>query len=178
MRRIRSLVLPALVAVVIIGWSLSGPIVTRLSGQERLEINSIQLRLTYTDQAFELMRQHWIGGVGIGQYTMAVYEEIDHTWPGYVYQPVHNLFLLIFTELGAVGASIFCMMLVALAYHLRFVPNDLGKVTVIASGAGVLVISLFDHYSWTHYSGVMMLWLVMGLAIGFLRQNPSKKVGE
>lgn len=156
--------IPAAVALVIIGLSLTGPIITRLEGREPLEVNSIQLRLTYTEQALALISNHWLSGVGIGNYTLAVYQEINSNLPGYYYQAVHNIFLLIFAEIGIFGILIFIALCITALLTLLRAPHTMGRAGAMAAVLTIACVGMVDHYWWTHYTGSMMMWLVFAIA--------------
>ena len=143
-------------------------VLTRLRGQERLEDASISQRLAYTEQALTLIKSDWLLGQGLGNYTLAVYQKINSAWPGYDYQPVHNLYLLVLAELGIFGAALLGLILFLLLNFLNRV-SSLEKIVGFLCLFAVLFISLFDHYFWTLYFGVMVFWLVLGLSLKQLR---------
>lgn len=143
---------------------------TRLAGQRRLEDASISQRLAYTDQALTLIKGDWLSGQGIGNYTLAVYQKINAAWPGYAYQPVHNLYLLVLAELGIFGAAVFGLALFLLFISFNRVISW-EKVIAFLCLFAVLFISLFDHYFWTLYFGVMVFWLVLGLSLKKIKEN-------
>ena len=142
---------------------------TRMMGQEPVEVNSIQLRLTFTEQAWQLIQNNFWTGTGVGNYTLGVYQQINGSWPAYYYQPVHNLYLLILTELGVIGFGLFIILLGWLAVSLVKAPGSLEKITVGLMLAAVLFISLFDHYFWTLFSGILMFWIILGLSLKQLK---------
>lgn len=156
---------------VILAVNLWQPLLTRLQGIEPLEVNSIQLRLTYTDQALTLILHNWFLGQGIGNYTLALYQQISSVWPGYYYQPVHNIYLLVWAELGIVGALLFWAMVFLAVWFAFRRPLTLERLTAFLVLAALLVIGLFDHYTWTLWSGVMMFFMVIGMYIRQLRSQ-------
>ncbi|HID40640.1 MAG TPA: hypothetical protein EYP33_00600, partial [Pyrodictium sp.] len=74
---------------------------TRLQGRAPLEVRSEEERMIYFFQAKEIIKsnflnkRYWYRGEGIGNYTLAIYKKIDSRLPSWRYQPVHNLFILI-----------------------------------------------------------------------------------
>lgn len=156
--------------VTILGVNLKGPLLSRITGEQDLEVASIELRVAFTKQAWELIKDSPILGQGIGNYTLGVYQKINATWPGYYYQPVHNIYLLIFAELGIFGILVFGLILIFLIWNLIFKTGairesrlQLEKIIVFLALISILIISLFDHYFWSLYFGVMVFWLVLGL---------------
>jgi len=131
------------------------PVQTRIYGAERLEIKSTTERLSYFGEAWQLIKKHPLVGVGLGNYTAAIHNEIDSSRAVWDYQPVHNIYLLILAELGVIGfilwlALIFLLIKKSSATHYPLLVT-------------VLMISLFDHYLWTLYSGVLLFWLILGV---------------
>lgn len=135
---------------------------TRIFGEGRLERFSIEQRSGKMWEAVEIFRRHpWLG-VGPGNYTLAVYRELDNTRPGTAYQPAHNVFLLAIAELGVVGIA-------ALGFLVAFVAqwrNFFKKPEAIAIMVALLTLMFFDHFLWSLPFG---LWL-SGLALGFARR--------
>lgn len=86
------------------------------------------------------------------------------------YQPVHNVFLLIWSELGIVGLVLFVLIL----WKMFHVEHSKGGITLrIFNGIllGFTFIMLFDHYPWDIQQGQIMLWMIIGLAYGFKLNN-------
>ena len=123
------------------------PFLTRLSGDNRLEYKSTSERKASLSEGWLIIKKHPLLGIGVGNYGLAVHRDIDSTQPAYFYQPVHNVFLLIWGELGAVG--LFLILLIVFL-SLRWASNDMVLILPL------LVISLFDHYLWSLYSGLMI----------------------
>ncbi len=134
------------------------PFIARTGGGERLEIKSINERLTYYQQAGQLIRKNWYRGIGIGNYTLAVKEQVEKNLKSYDYQPVHNVYFLILCELSIFGLIIFLYFVFQLLYANRHSP-------LLPALVAILVIMLFDHYFWTLNFGVMLFWLLVALLI-------------
>jgi len=160
---IQLLVLGALLVVLIsaVFWH---PVSARLFGGERLETISNQTRLALYEESKTLIAGSWYRGVGLGNYTLAVFRLIDGSQAVYLYQPVHNIFLLILSELGIFGLLFY---LAAIIYLLKTKEGWISKLAFI----GLLIIGLFDHFLWSLYFGVMLWWLVAGLVQGKAREE-------
>ncbi len=131
------------------------PVGTRIYGAERLEIKSTAERLNYFDQAWQLIKNHPVLGVGLGNYTLAVHNEINPNLRAWDYQPVHNIYLLILAELGIMGLLLWLVLLFFIIKQLPIAHYPL-LITILAIG-------LFDHYLWTLYFGVILFWLILGM---------------
>ncbi len=150
-------------------------VATRIFGGQRLETHSIDQRISYSWQAADLISQRWLAGFGLGNYTLAVYKHLDRHLPGYSYQPVHNIYLLIWAETGLIGIALFVFLLFScLARGLLAVAKPgpvnqaLPQVIVLACLAALCGIGLFDHYPFTLYAGIMIFWLILALSIKYL----------
>ena len=161
--------------LVILGVSLFGPLSTRLRGEQDLEVASIHLRVEFTKQAMEIIKNRPIAGVGIGNYTLGVYNFVNGSWPGYYYQAVHNIYLLVLAELGIIGALMFYLILGLLFWFGVLKKGrrefELKEVIMLLALISILIISLFDHYFWTMYFGIIIFWLVLGLNLKRLRME-------
>lgn len=132
---------------------------TRLLGEGRLERFSIEERTGKIGEAVEIIKKHpWVG-VGLGNYTLAVHDELESARPGTAYQPVHNVFLLALAELGILGLAALGFLEVFLLKWWRFFK----KPEALAIMAALLILMFFDHFLWSLPFG---LWL-SGLALGF-----------
>ncbi|OGY41420.1 MAG: hypothetical protein A2Y67_02735 [Candidatus Buchananbacteria bacterium RBG_13_39_9] len=161
---------------------------TRLNGEERLEQKSIAERTLYFEQAKELIQVNWLKGVGLGNYTLALYNQLPDKQPAWYYQPVHNVYLLVATELGILGFIIFVLIIIEVlrkTWHFK-IDYNLKLLAVFKNFefkeiyhfyknhffwllglTGVLIVILilmaFDHYFWTQYFGIILWWLCLGL---------------
>jgi O-antigen ligase len=135
----------------------------------RLEAQSNTERLTQIGQATRLINERPLTGVGLNNYILAL-AEVNPGQPAYIYQPIHNLYLLIFAELGAVGIILFLILLINIVgYALKQIKTApllwLNLLPLLA----ILIICFFDHYFWTQYIGVMLFWL----SLTFLLKNDN-----
>tara|TARA_Y100000310_G_scaffold173181_1_gene173306 strand:- start:5547 stop:6932 length:1386 start_codon:yes stop_codon:yes gene_type:complete len=149
----------------ILGFSMSEPVLTRLTGDQDLEVASIYLRVAFAQQAWDIISNAPLQGVGVGNYTLGVFQQINDTWPGYYYQPVHNIILLILAEVGIFGLLVFLIMIGLLTWFLEISPTSLEKMISFLPLVAILTISLFDHYFWSLYSGAIIFWLILALNI-------------
>ena len=155
----------------ILGFNFQDELITRLTGQQYNEEISLQLRINYVSQAWQLIQQRFFGGVGIGNYTLMVWQEINNQLPGYAYQPVHNIYLLVFAEIGVFGALVFGVILILLLWNLSRRKLSLEAMIVLLCWISVLIISLFDHYFWTLYFGIIVFWLILALNLKMIEHE-------
>ncbi len=145
-------------------WNNPAPWQARYQAQTRLEQRSLDERTTYQDQAIALLRDHWLGGVGINNFT-AVQHAHDRraniTRDGYSYQPVHNMYLLLWTELGIMG--VLTMLMVVISSWHTAARSSAWQLDNRAALLTLLTIGCFDHYLWSLHAGILLWWCVIGL---------------
>ena len=113
-KKITALVVPGVILVMIIAVLYNSLIFTRLSSSNRLEIKSNTERVDLTKQAWGLIRENYLFGVGVGNYIPALVlldEGNEQFKPAWEYQPVHNVFLLVWAEIGIFGLLFFVSLL-------------------------------------------------------------------
>lgn len=130
------------------------PVLGRLLGTSRLEQQSFEERYESYSSSSNILKSSWATGVGMGNYTKAL-QKFEPGMPFYKYQPVHNIFLLVLTELGVVGLILFILLLLSLIINHGLFSDELLFIVPI------LFISLFDHYWWTFASMVVIFWLIL-----------------
>lgn len=133
---------------------------------------AVSQRLSYNELGFNLLKSKPFG-VGIGnQVIYAVknnlYQDLrmSEVWQ---WQPIHNLYLLISSEIGVFGLIIFLVFIAGLlVLNFPFLISKqilLEKVIVIVMLSSLLLFGFFDHFLWTLQPGRLMFWLVIGLMI-------------
>lgn len=122
-----------------------------------LERGSIENRLALDASAFAEIRDHLPEGVGAANYGPAAlaggYQE---GWG----EPAPNLVLLIAAELGAAG------LVVLAAVGLGVVATIRARVpppAVSAAFLALVVLGMFDHYTWTMPLGRVVAWIPFAL---------------
>lgn len=127
----------------------------RISGKGRLEARAVEERIGGYGEALELFKKHPFEGVGLGNYTLAVHDEIDSSRPAWGYQPAHNVFLLMFVELGVASALI--VLFICYLAGFKICRNLLPFFALF------FVLGFFDHYLWSLYSGLALVGVGGGL---------------
>ena len=145
----------AILAIGILYSALFWPLIaSRVTGVGRLELKSTSERMQYIRESVALVRSNALFGVGIGNYTAAVHDELRPNNPSWSYQPVHNVFLLVFAELGFIGVVLFILL-------LRQLATRNSKLLILNSA--LIILFLFDHSFWTLHSGILLFWLAIAL---------------
>jgi hypothetical protein len=139
------------VALGVLYWQ---PTVGRLVGGSKLEQQSINERVGSVGESRGLLKESWWRGVGMGNYTVALIN-FEPGYASYRYQPVHNIFILILTELGVVGLLLFLWLL-----WQKLQPSIIRNSLFIIP---IVITSFFDHYWWTIPSMILLFWLIVAL---------------
>lgn len=140
-------------------------ITTRFDQTARLEKMSMDQRVASYHQAESIIKNNPIFGAGLNNYTVALQKSEPNRLAWY-YQPAHNVYLLVFAELGVIGLGSLFMILISLAVTIIKQRNRFGLLLL-----PLLIIGLFDHYLWSLYCGIMLWWLIAGL---LARQTPAE----
>lgn len=132
---------------------------SRVLQTDRLELKSISERIVLNDQSQEILKNNWILGIGLGNYIPYVYNNIDLKQNIWDYQPVHNVYLLVLSELGIFGLICYLSVFIYALINSIKQKNYLFILPILA----ILIINFFDHYFWTCFSGIMLSFLVLNL---------------
>lgn len=136
-------------------------IFSRVGEITRLEKKSIAERASFQKESLEIIKNNWPTGVGLGNYTQYTHDNTKEDLKSFSYQPVHNIYLLITSELGIFGFIIFILIIIGAFQKFNF-----KKIETIVAGVSViamLVAGFFDHYFFTLSFGLWLFWLPLGL---------------
>ena len=124
-------------------------------------------RIIYNQIAWKIIQTQPLG-VGIGNEVMFATASGLYQMFGLnnyrLWQPTHNLFLLIGAETGITGLVLFLAFLFGIFKRINW--KDISGATAGIILICFLVLGLFDHYFWDLESGRLMFWLVLGIIMG------------
>ena len=138
---------------------------------ESLDHQSFQDRILLQNVSRETILAHPLFGVGIGSYILNLNDlysdRIVNFWQ---YQPVHNLYLLIATEIGLPGLVLFVYLLYFLYNNnskKKYVNYEISYEFLLFRSiiVAIAILGLFDHYLWTSPQMMMFMWIIFGLMI-------------
>ena len=124
---------------------------------------SIRERASYTNVSREIILEHPLVGIGIGQFVLSEYRK-NSTLEGWQYQPVHNIYLLITSELGIIGLALFLLFITFLFLDQRKRVEDYLGLTYYFFCCimfSFLIMALFDHFFWDIKMGTLIFSLVV-----------------
>lgn len=148
---------------------------------------AFQERFTYLGISLKMFLAHPFG-VGLGDFTFAMQNYTAEKLSPWLFQPVHNIFLLILNE-GGMLTGLLLIILIMLHFKAlikilkHFKPfsgkesNDIKKKAALflALFTGCMIIGLFDHYFISLPEGQTLFFLLSGL-IGLFLDDVSKKM--
>ena len=139
-----------------------------------LKEKAISLRLVYQRMSLGLIKSHPIFGVGFSNYLS--YLSRNNLWQKYglkftyLFQPVHNIYLLVASELGLVGLLLFLSFLfLTLKGSVRKLlasENSLAVLIFFLVELGFLIWGLSDHFFFDLAQGSYLFWLNTGILAG------------
>lgn len=128
-------------------------IYTRVSHDSRLEIQSTQERVVGYKEAIQIWETSALVGVGAGNYTVAL-SEINPNQAGYAYQPVHNVPFLFLSEFGVIGVLL--LFGIGVTFYRVGIQASVKKYQTLFLIGIFLLLSLFDHYLYSSYLGLLL----------------------
>ncbi|XLQ20711.1 MAG: O-antigen ligase family protein [Candidatus Moraniibacteriota bacterium] len=139
----------------------------RTSQDSTLTHNSITDRTLYINQSKNLFQESPLLGTGVGNYTNTLHTLSQNTNPIWQTQPVHNVYLLIISELGLIGIIIFTSFIFYILYNIYLQRKNinLSQFMFILLFISFLFISLFDHWPWTSHFGLLSFFILAGLSL-------------
>ena len=123
------------------------------------------------EAAFRTIMAHPLVGIGPGTFPLTMLIEHTRSTPQYV----HNVPLLLASEVGVAGGVLWLWIWFAAARILVFCWRRLSAwaVAALAAGGAIAVISLFDSYHWSLQSGRLLTAIVLALADRALAEKRS-----
>ena len=87
---------------------------------------------------------------------------------------MHNIYILIASELGILGIIVF---LILLFYAFRAVRLKYPK-SIFASimFASVLAFGIVDHFPWDLHAGRLMFWVMFGIMVGLVAEHEHRSL--
>lgn len=139
---------------------------------------SLQERNIYQNVSRETISSHPFCGIGLGQFVFNEYNKYPNL-EGWQYQPVHNVYLLIFSELGFVGLILLLLLITGHLSKIRRAGEKKLSLTYTIYYCimfSFLVLSFFDHYFWDIKIGTLIFVLPL-IFIGIkIRQMKIRQV--
>jgi O-antigen ligase len=156
----RAFFLSATVVAVFLGSIFLTPLFYRFA-QTTTSEESFVHRESLMTAAAQMIADKPIFGVGLGNF-LPTLSTIQHPFSASTYfQPVHNIYLLVASELGIVGFAFFIFFIFKTYERLR--KNALARVCGFMFTA-IVVLGFFDHYFLTLQQSQLLFALIVGLS--------------
>jgi O-antigen ligase len=134
----------------------------------------------FQNASYETILKHPLTGVGIGQFVASEYQ-IHPNLESWQYQPVHNVYFLLFSELGIVGLIFFLLWIFSILEWGSGKNRNTGllhsllltRLSIYCIILSFLFIAFFDHYFWDITLGTLIF--VLPLILVFIFVLNSKK---
>jgi len=149
-------------------------------------IQPIKERLIYINVSRGTILNNPIFGSGAGQFVLNMAKYSQKTLLVWEFQPVHNVFLLIWSELGLIGLISFFLVGLA-SFKTIFRENNIVPPAYRTGRRGTIftlllklafisqiTILLFDHYHWDIQQGQILLWLFITLPFLLQKETTEK----
>jgi len=149
------------VVLTIFLFSLSLPVLRMLN--LNFEGNrSVTRRIDFTSASYRMIKDNFLFGVGFNNFTVFVdkynYDSSDLRFS----QPVHNIFLLIFSESGIFGFLLFISLI---GFSLKRLVNSSYFHVFLISLLQIVLLGSFDHYLFTIHQTLLLFWIIFGLSL-------------
>lgn len=135
----------------------------RVQASGRVEQISVTERTSQFGRFDDVFVRNPILGVGPAAYSF-VLSEIDPAGKSWVYQPIHNVFLLMLAELGVTGFAALFYLLFRVDQVSSKAAKTAGGMLSLCLGIVFFILGLFDHYLWSLWPGLAL----SAVAIAFI----------
>lgn len=140
-----------------------------LFSRTTIDSSSFTVRVKLAESALEIIKRNPFFGIGAGNFVISL-SRGEQVWQWlYWLQPVHNVFLLIFSELGLLLAGVFIF------FYFRIIFNSSKNQILLACLFSITLTGLFDHYWLTLIQNQIMLSIILSFSYVFSK-SPSSGV--
>ena len=146
-------------------------------GELRLGSETLTLRQDFAVAALQMVSGSPLVGVGYSHYLVNAPEYLSIKSVVLFVQPVHNIYLLILSENGLIGAMGFVLLVYGLLRHL-FKLKSPERIYIAFLMMACLVIGAVDHYLITLQQGQFLLAFVIGFVLSYPTQSFGQRTGK
>jgi O-antigen ligase len=130
-----------------------------------MDTSSFTVRIKLAESALEIIKENPLLGVGAGNFVIGLSQR-EQIWQWlYWLQPVHNIFLLLSSELGLLLAGFFIFT------YLKLFFNSSKNWMLLACLFSITLTGLFDHYWLTLIQNQILLAII--LSFSYCPKSPS-----
>jgi O-antigen ligase len=144
--------------------SLALPIVGSIF-KERNISESFDKRLELSVASGEMIKEHFFLGVGLNNFIYQLPETSIKPQTSWWLQPVHNIFLLVFVEIGILGLLAFIyLMKNVIERDLIAIKSDNSRDILLMALVVIILSGFNDHYWLTIQQNQLLFSVVLGLS--------------
>jgi O-antigen ligase len=121
-------------------------------------------RQLLTQAAVQMVIERPVMGVGLGNFLSALDESNSPLSSRFLLQPVHNIVLLAFAEIGIVGGEVFVWFLGKSFAGLFKKSNAVSLLPIALCVSAIMLTGMADHYWLTLQQGQLLFAVILGLA--------------
>ncbi|MBI4138689.1 O-antigen ligase family protein [Candidatus Uhrbacteria bacterium] len=147
----------SMIAVGIVGYSQRDHLLARFDPSARLEAKSLESRAASLEEGWKIFRRHPFFGTGPNAELLELAASSKQHVASAPLEPPHNTFLLALVDLGLIGVL---LLIIFLSPHLFKHPPPTTHLL-----ACLLILSLFDHYPWSTWSGQALVAIIFSLTL-------------
>lgn len=159
--------------VLIITYSLLGAVFYRQEVVDRYwttfsyKEEAVSFRMFYNELAIKMIAKYPVLGVGAGNFVPTMDGFLKKPLQPWLYQPVHNIFLLTGAEIGLFGLAFFLWFLFGIFKKgWRKLKIGSPRLVLFFIFATFLFFGLFDHFFLTLQPAKLLFWLILGIIAG------------
>ncbi|KUK76800.1 MAG: Uncharacterized protein XD93_0711 [candidate division WS6 bacterium 34_10] len=113
-------------------------------------------RLDLIRASLNIIKENILMGVGIGEFTSNMGDSVPRSSNGILLlQPVHNIFLLIISEIGLIGFGLYSTLFYFFFKDRKF------NLRLVISLVTLFIIGMFDHYLFSLPQGLVLFFLIV-----------------
>jgi putative inorganic carbon (HCO3(-)) transporter len=122
---------------------------------------SIYRRVNYSIGSVQIYTLNPLFGTGVNTNPLLIEHFSPKTRDLRFVQPVHNIFLLILSEVGVFALFFFVFFLWSIVWSLHH--TNIFGISILQ----FLILGSFDHYLLTNHQAQILFWLTLGLALAY-----------
>jgi O-antigen ligase len=171
----------ALIMFILVVFSLDRVILARIID---FSLNAWDERLIFSGVAREIIFENPLLGIGSGNFVLSMPTFVGVTLSPWVFQPAHNFFLMVLSEIGVFGLMFWIVlfftsvkMMFASVHRLATSQKFPGKA-YLGLFVGLLVVLMMDHYFYTMWAGQVMLAIVFGMVYLDYRKRQMELIAK
>lgn len=130
---------------------------------------AVSQRLAYNSLGWNIINNLTDNFLGVGIGNQVIYAVKNNLYQrlgmneSWQWQPIHNIYLLIASEVGIMGLVSFLIFIASILILKKNGKWKTENCILLIMFMALLAFGLFDHFLWTLQPGRLMFWLVIGL---------------